>query len=275
MKNLTMLLPQREFFIKNGEVCRNDKFDQSIFKGRNTVYEVIRLMKGQGLFLKEHLARLSSSLKKSKISAEVDCEKVKSCISKLIEVNPGGDGNILFCVTKTEDLLYIMTWFVQHQYPSADDYRDGVHIRSMNAMRKNPTAKVWNAPLRNKTAYLKETDQVFEVLLVDDKKNITECSKSNIFLIRGNRVFTTPAEQVLPGITREKVLNICHEQNINVEEKEIPYKELIMYESVFITGTSPKVLPVRYIDNFRFNPGNTLLRAIMSAYDDLLFLDLK
>jgi branched-chain amino acid aminotransferase len=270
-----MLLPQREFFIKNGEAIRNDKFDPSIFKGRNTIYEVIRLMKGQGLFLAEHLDRLNVSLEKSKIDLEVDSLKVKTCIRKLIEINPVGDGNILFCVTKTQKSMDIMAWFVPHQYPSEDDYRDGVYIRSMRAMRKNPTAKVWNAPLRNKTSYLKETEQVFEVLLVNDDKNITECSKSNIFLIKGNKVFTTPEDQVLPGITRKKVLAICQEQNISVEEKDIPYQELIMYEAVFITGTSPKVLPVRFIDNFRFNPGNSLLIAIMRAYDELLFQDLK
>lgn len=267
--------PQREFFIRNGEVIKNDQFDQSIFKDRNTVYEVIRLMNGQGLFLKEHLARLALSLEKSKINAEVDIERVNKCISKLIEVNPGGDGNILFCVRSAQKQVQIMTWFVPHQYPSDNNYRDGVNIRSLKAMRKNPTAKVWNAPLRKRTTYLKKSGQVYEILLIDDKGNITECSKSNIFLLRGNMIFTPPRELVLPGITRDKVLMICDERNIPVEEKEIPYRELIMYESVFITGTSPKVLPVRNIDNFRFNPGNSLLHRIMGWYDDLLNRDLK
>lgn len=270
-----MLEPIREYFIHNGEALKIETFNHSLFKDRNTVYEVIRLMSGKAVFLKEHIHRMMDSLKKSGIDNVADPASVPIYINKLIDANPPGDGNILFCITKADWHSHLMAWFVEHHYPSEMDYQNGVKIRSLKAMRSNPTAKVWNAQLRKKASYLKESAKVFEILYVDNNKNITECSKSNIFLIRGDRIFTPPANAVLPGITREKIFMLCRQHGISILETDIRYHDLTLYESAFITGTSPKILAVKHIDNIRFNPANAILRALMQAYDELIAEELK
>ena len=140
----------------------------------------------------------------------------------------------------------------------------------MKAVRKPPNAKIWNAELRTKAQYLISSSDIYEVLLVNKKKNITEGSKTNIFFIRGNSVFTTCSEDVLQGITRQKLIEICNKSGLSVTEKEIPLAEVPFYEAAFITGTSPGILPVSLIDKHRFNTSNETMKKLMEAYDTLV-----
>jgi len=106
-------------------------------------------------------------------------------------------------------------------------------------------------------------------LLVNHNKNITEGSRSNIFLIKGTSLYTPPEKRILKGITRQKIFEICEKRNIEIHEVEISYKELVFYETAFLSGTSPGILPVKSIDKYRFNTSNDLMRQLMDAYQQL------
>ena len=270
-----MLTPERDYFVKDGVVMETWQFDAAWGKGRKTVYEVMRMINGVPLFLDEHVDRLLQSALKAGIRQTVDPDKVVNSIEKLIQANPADNGNILFCLIHENDNIHILSWFIEHHYPSKDDYKSGVYIRTMKAIRKQPNAKIWNAELRKKAAYQIASSDAYEVLLVDKKKNITEGSKSNIFFIRGNSIFTTPERDVLPGITRQKVFMLCEENLIRISELDIPLQELPFYEAAFITGTSPEILPVGMIDKHRFNTSNELMRKLMAAYDQLIAKTIK
>jgi len=265
-----MLEPVREFFIKDGAVLPTWQFDASWGKKRKTVYEVMRVISGVPLFAEEHVDRLIQSAMKAGIKEIADPERIKDSIGKLIHANTREDGNILFCLIPDKEKVYVLSWYVDHHYPGEDDYRSGVFVRTMKAIRKQPHAKIWNAELRSKAQYLITSSDAYEVLLIDKKNNITEGSKSNIFFIRGNSVFTTPESDVLQGITRQKVLQICRDSLIKVSEQEIDLQELPFYEAAFITGTSPGILPVSMIEKVRFNTSNEMMRKLMAAYSTLV-----
>jgi branched-chain amino acid aminotransferase len=55
-----------------------------------------------------------------------------------------------------------------------------------------------------------------------------------------------------------------------VNEREIGFDELQYFDAAFITGTSPKILPIQQIDGFSFNPENQIVRLLMKSYDDLI-----
>jgi branched-chain amino acid aminotransferase len=261
-----MLKPARQYFIKDGTVMQDWQFDPAWTKSRNLVYEVLRVINGKPLFSEDHIERMLQSASKDNINSE----QIADAIEKLINSNTLEDGNILICLVPNNGRSHILCWFINHYYPSREEYEHGVIVRTMKAMRKKPTAKIWDAQLRKQAEYLKASTDVYEVLLVDNKKMITEGSKSNIFFIRGNTVFTAPDNKVLPGITRKKVIGLCNQLSIELTEKEIPISELSLYESAFITGTSPKILPISMIDNLRLNTSNELMRMIMQAYDQLM-----
>ena len=127
-------------------------------------------------------------------------------------------------------------------------------------MRENPGVKYINTDLRTRTNRLIKQKQVYEVLLVDKEGYITEGSRSNVFFIGDNVIFTAPLEYVLPGTSRKRVFDICHKHRFPIIEKRIPASELARYDAAFLSGTSPLILPINRLDELRFAPGLPLLQ---------------
>jgi D-alanine transaminase len=87
---------------------------------------------------------------------------------------------------------------------------------------------------------------------------ITEGSGSNVFAVIDGRV-TTPPEgpTLLPGITRELVLDLARRAAIPVDEKELPLERALAAEELFLTGTTLEVMPVARVDGRRIGQGET------------------
>ena len=137
-------------------------------------------------------------------------------------------------------------------------------------MRENAEVKYINSGLREMTNRILQEKDVYEVLLIDKDGCITEGSRSNVFFIRDNMLYTAPLPNVLPGTSRKRVLNICREDKLNVIENCVNYNDVAHYEAAFITGTSPLVLPIARIDGIAFDPHHPLLVKVMKRYFDLL-----
>ena len=111
----------------------------------------------------------------------------------------------------------------------------------------------------------------YEAILVDDNGFITEGSKSNIFMVIGTKVLTSKVENVLPGITRQFIIKTCEKLNIVVEEKNLHESDIESLTGLFISGTSPKVLPIKSVDEFSFNSSkNSIINSIMLGFEDEL-----
>ncbi|WP_443110713.1 aminotransferase class IV [Caloramator sp. mosi_1] len=107
-------------------------------------------------------------------------------------------------------------------------------------------------------------------MLVNNFDEITEGSRSNIFFIKGSKLYTAPKEDVLVGITRIKVIEIANKLGFEVVEDKIKVSQISEFEACFLTGTSPKVLPISYIDSYAYNVNNDILRNIMREYDKMI-----
>jgi len=102
--------------------------------------------------------------------------------------------------------------------------------------------------------------------LVDRNGNLTEGSKSNIFMIKGNEVYTAPLENVLPGVTRGVIIEILKDLHVDFQEKSINESEIKELDALFISGTSPKVLPINKVDNIEFQSSeNEMVNRIMEV----------
>ena len=108
------------------------------------------------------------------------------------------------------------------------------------------------------------------MILVDRNGQITEGSRSNIFFIKNGEVFTSPLHQVLPGVTRGKIIEILQSENVPVHEDPIMASQIGSFDAAFISGTSPKVLPIASIGEFRYDVNDPLLRDLMNWYDRTL-----
>lgn len=258
-------------FIYNGEVMPVDEFETLYPKSEKLLYEVIRIIHGKPLFLKEHLERLKNSIDFSGVKGNFLEKDIRQNILKLIEENSIEQGNIKLILDENNTLIYS----VKHSYPSEEMYGTGVKTILYFGERENPNAKVINKSFRQVIdEKLKETNS-YEAILVNKDGYITEGSKSNIFMIRENHVFTAPIKAVLPGITREMIIKACESIGLVVIEKNIHYKDLIELDGLFISGTSPKVLPINEVQGEKFNSAhNKVIKGIMKEFDKKIIDDL-
>ncbi len=111
-----------------------------------------------------------------------------------------------------------------------------------------------------------------EALLNDMNGFVAEGPGANIFLIRDGKLVTPPAGNILPGITRATVIEICHELNIPVEEKLFTTEELKQAEAAFFCGTAAEVIGWESIDDVKFPArwNETPGKLIQDAYKNLV-----
>lgn len=240
--------------------------------GKETYYEVIRVMNGRPLFLSDHLKRMASSVRDEK-PLNITQELFSSVVKAFLERHPFDNGNIkvMICFeNKNRAVFSVVVYRVRHRYPKQEAYEKGVVVKTSLLQRENPTVKKWNQSLKRKASAIVDQTGIYEVLLCDDNENITEGSRSNIFFISGGELITAPFADVLPGITRQKVIDISRKMNVVVDYRLMNIRSLNSFDGVFITGTSPKVLPIRQIDNYHYPVDLPLMREIMNRYDQLM-----
>lgn len=233
------------------------------------LYEVIRVIDGIPVFLEDHLQRLYQSAQLSGVYNLIGHGELEEKIKQLIIDENKQIGNIRLSFTITDTIIRPKTELVfsSHYYPNEEKYQTGVKVGLLTAERPNPQAKIQNTAIRNKVNLLMKKNNVFEVLLVDQEGNITEGSRSNVFFVKDNQLITCPDEKVLMGITRKKILQLCSVNVIPVIKKVISVSEIGHFEGAFLTGSSPKVLPISTIGEVKFNPGLPLIKRIMDLYD--------
>lgn len=260
----------RKKFILNDEIKSCDEFEEEFLKKGKSLYEVIRIINGVPLFLEDHLERLESSATVTGIELWMNKIEIKNKIQKLCQENNVFEGNVKIIFNCKDEKKTFLVYFIKHNYPTEDMYKNGVSTALYNAERETPNAKVINMNLREASNKIIKEKGVYEVILVDKNSYITEGSRSNIFMIKGNEVYTSPLKNVLPGITRKYILYVCKGLGLQVAEKRIKSSEINELDALFISGTSPKVLPICRIENNRYNPENIIVQQIKKGYDKII-----
>ena len=236
-----------------------------------TVYEIFRVMQGVPVFLEDHLQRLFHSLDLEGLYIKEDIADIRERVVRLIDSNTISSGKIrlsvIFNPSGGENRYELVLHYVPFDPPDEKQYKQGVHVVLCSAMRKDPNAKVMHSQARRLADERIRQTGAYEALLVDHEGTITEGSRSNVFFVQGQRLVTPPDDMVLQGIARKNILRICHEQAIAVEVRKVHCNEISGFEAVFLSGTTPKVLPVRTIEKSSFSADNDLLEFLRDAYD--------
>jgi branched-chain amino acid aminotransferase len=109
-----------------------------------------------------------------------------------------------------------------------------------------------------------------EALLTDMNGCVAEGPGANMFYERNGKLFTPPAGNILPGITRATVLKICDELGVEVEEKLFRAEELKTADAAFFCGTAAEVIGWESLDDVKFKKewSDTVSRKIQLAYKD-------
>lgn len=257
-----------QYFFHNGQLKDYESFDDSFLSSSHYIYEVFRVIEGVPLFLEDHLERLVETCRLAKHCTAFDPLEMQQQVQALIARNRMETGNIKIVMRNTpEGLPEQMVYITQHQYPAPHQYEEGVALSLFKAERHNPNAKVMDVKLRNAANFMKQQKDVYETLLVNAEGCITEGSRSNVFFIRDGKVITPPLEEVLPGITRKYVMEVCRSLGLELREEKVPARSLVVMEALFISGTSRKVLPVKRVDELDFDSHHPLVQKIRQAFE--------
>ena len=95
-----------------------------------------------------------------------------------------------------------------------------------------------------------------EGIALDDRGMVSEGSGENIFLVNNGKLYTPPlGASVLPGITRDSVIQIARGMGIEVIETSVQRSALYLADEVFLTGTAAEITPIRSIDKITIGAG--------------------
>lgn len=253
-------------FILNGNLQPAEMFDNSLVYEGDSIYEVLRMARGNPIFFADHMERLVTSLKLQKKEILADIPTLRKSIISLTRSDKKRESNLKIVFNYNNGAANYLVYSIEPIYPSETQYKKGVKGILFFAERKDPASKVINHKLRSSIYHKLILEGAYEAILVNENNLITEGSRSNIFFLKGDILVTAPDNVILNGITRKKILEICNENEIRVEFTSVRVQEITDYDAVFMTGTSPMVLPFCCIDNYSLNVNLPLIVKLRMLY---------
>ncbi|MEM9331118.1 MAG: branched-chain amino acid aminotransferase [Pseudomonadota bacterium] len=111
-----------------------------------------------------------------------------------------------------------------------------------------------------------EANGYADALMLDWRGHVAEATGANVFFIKDGVMHTPTPDCFLNGITRQTVVDLAKQRQIEVVERTIMPEEMADFEECFLTGTAAEVTPVSEIGEYRFTPGE-ISRVLMEDYD--------
>ena len=111
-----------------------------------------------------------------------------------------------------------------------------------------------------------------EALILDVDNNVNEGSGENFFMVKDGTLYTPRDHTVLNGITRQTIIDISEDLNLEVFEKDISVDDVKVADEAFFTGTAAEVTPVVQVDQSKIGDGMTgkITRKVQKEYFDLI-----
>lgn len=267
-------------FIKAAE-AKTDLYSQSLHYGY-AVFEGIRsypVNGGTRMFKgKEHYDRLRRSAELVKIPFSYSTEQLIGLTYETLHRNGYTDSYvrpIVLCSANMslskgkESWLAIECWEWTNGYMSNQMRIMTSSYRRPNADAFHVDAKVSGHYVNSILACQEAKDKGFdEALVLDSNGFVAESSGANIFYENEGILYTAPKGNILPGITRATVLEICEELNIPVIEKFFTPDEMRGADAGFFCGTAAEIVALSSLDNVDFSKNweDTLSYVIQQAY---------
>jgi branched-chain amino acid aminotransferase len=160
----------------------------------------------------------------------------------------------------------------------ADALEKGARANTSSFTRQHPNATMLKAKICGNyvNSVLARTESqrlgFDEAIMLDPQGYVAECTGENLFMVRGGRIYTTSAAEVLEGITRSSVMTLARDLGYEVVEGPISRDQLYIADEVFVCGTAAEVNGLTEIDFRRIGTGRTgpVTRRVQQTYTDLV-----
>jgi len=220
------------------------------------VYEVVPVFRGRTFRMAEHLRRLENSLRAVRIENPLSNTRWESIVGELIARNGGGAQVVYMQVTRgvaaRRDHVpvppVVPTVFAM-SYPVVRDNHKPVAAVTVEDIRWRWCDVKAIALLANVLMRMKAADEgAYEALLVRDGL-VNEGAASNVFLVKDGVVATPPHGRcLLPGVTRDLLVELLPRHGIECQERVIARSELDNADEIWVTGSSREIAPVTSLD---------------------------
>jgi D-alanine transaminase len=266
-------------FLKPAE-AKVSAFDRGFVFG-DGVYEVIPVFGGRLFRLPHHLSRLDDSLREIRLPNPLTPDQWLAIFTRLIDAGGGGDQSVYLQVTRgvaPRDHAFppkttptVFAYAQPLKYPSPGQIEHGVSAVTRSDIRWSRCDIKAIALLANALLRQEAIDQgAAEAILLRDGF-VTEGAASNIFIVRNGELLTPPKGQfILPGITRDLVLELARANAIPCAERGIAEAELFAADEVWLTSSTKEVLPITRLDGRLVGSGKPgpLHARLLALYRD-------
>lgn len=224
----------------------------------DAVYEVITVYNYRVLFWDDHIKRLKNSIKQLNISYTNDFISLYFKCNELIKKNELKEGILYIQISRgiakrnhnwSKDIIPSIIISSAHKKTfnlkakkisliSDKDIRwDKCHIKTVSLLA--------NVLLKQKALQ----NNAYECLMVDNDGYITEATTANVWIIKKNKLITTPlSSNILAGVTRKKIFEISSLLKIQVLEQKFKKSNVFNADGVFITNSSSLILEANRLD---------------------------
>jgi branched-chain amino acid aminotransferase len=243
----------------------------------SSVFEGIRCYEtksGPAVFrAREHARRLLDSAKIYRMEMKYTAEQLVEAMVELVRVNGlqscylrplviRGYGNVGVLPTKENPIeTYIACW-EWGKYLGDEALGEGVDVCVSSWTRIAPNtlpalakagANYMNSQLVRMEAHI---NGYAEGIALDAAGYVSEGSGENVFVIRDGKIITPPlGASVLPGITRQSIIDLARSLDIPISEAPVPRELLYIADEVFFTGTAAEITPIRSVDRIPVGQG--------------------
>lgn len=233
----------------NGQIIKKEDAKISIndlsYQFGYGLFETIKCEQETPIFFEAHYKRLTHSAKELDMPFPVEQEEVRNWIKSVLSANKLTQARMKIIISKKlEDKfnVFIMASPLE-KLPASYSLLSYILSRDSKSVsfRHKTTSRA-----DSYVAYKKALGEGFnDALYVNEKNELIECTRANIFLVMEDKIITPLLENgILSGITRSKIIEIAKKENITIEEKNVHGLYLNKAKAVFITSAIIGVMPV-------------------------------
>jgi D-amino acid aminotransferase len=280
----------------NGALIPREKacvsvFDHGLLYG-NGLFETMRAYQGKIFRLEQHLRRLFVALEHLEYPISFTPASLEKAIHETLEANRTPDASIRLTVTRgTGDpvpdpatcgtpTIIITTRDYHPPAPELYSRGYGAVIINMRQDPRLPSASLKTCSFINTLIARSEAKEAGcnEGIVVNTDGFVTECTVSNIFMVRGSRLETpSRGTGLLPGVTREAVLELAPTGQLQPEEGTFTPEQLLSADEAFVTNSLIEIMPLVTVENHAIGTGTPgqATRSLMDSYRELVRRELK
>jgi branched-chain amino acid aminotransferase len=240
------------------------------------VFSTMRVYDGVIFAWERHLARMQADAIKMRVPFPQQPERLEQSLHQLIEKNQAFNATMRLVVVRNRGGMFEgpgpmsetdVVAFTRDVFAWGGSVKLGVIPNARQAASEFAGTKYlsWS---ENLTRYERAHEQgLDEVILLNERGEVCECTSANIFAVEGGQVWTPPlASGCLPGVTRAVLLEEIRVPGLHVAEKTLRLDDLASADEVFISSTTRELLPVVSVEGLQIKQGRSGMDQLHSAF---------